>query len=83
MLRVLTVLAIGLLSWGFPLEAQEAKRKIAFLAVSPLPYESAFNSMLRQLGWEEGRNVVVERRYVQSGSQCPKRRMRSSVMCQT
>jgi putative ABC transport system substrate-binding protein len=68
MLRVLTVLAIGLLSWVFPLEAQEAKRKIAFLAVSPLPYESSFNSMLRQLGWEEGRNVVIVRRYTPPGS---------------
>jgi len=43
MLRVLGVLGIGLLSWVCRLEAQEAKRKIAFLAVSPLPYESSFN----------------------------------------
>src|SRR5499425_1255342 len=58
---LIAVAATSLLGWSVSPEAQESKRKIAFLAVSPLPYESSFNGMLRQLGWEEGRNVVIER----------------------
>src|SRR5262252_1158911 len=65
----LAVVATSFLGWSVSAEAQETKRKIAFLAVSPLPYESSFNSMLRQLGWEEGRIVVIERRYTPPGSQ--------------
>jgi len=64
----LAVVATSFLAWSVSPEAQESKRKIAFLAVSPLPYESSFNGMLRQLGWEEGRNVVIERRYAPPGS---------------
>ena len=30
-------------------------------------FDAAFNTALRRLGWEEGRNVIVERRYTQSG----------------
>jgi len=68
MLRVLAVVAISLLSWVFPLEAQPAKPKVVFLAFSPLPaFEASFNSALRRLGWEDGRNIIVERRYTQSG----------------
>src|SRR5262250_103432 len=65
---LIAVVATSLLGWSVSPDAQEARRKIAFLAVSPLPYESSFNSMLRQLGWEEGRNVVVERRYTPPGT---------------
>ena len=64
----LAVVATSFLAWSVSPEAQESKRKIAFLAMSPLPYESSFNGMLRQLGWEEGRNVVIERRYAPPGS---------------
>ena len=60
--------AASLLGWPVSPEAQEAKRKVAFLAASPLPYEASFNSTLRHLGWEEGRNLVIERRYIQSGA---------------
>src|SRR5262249_62399953 len=68
MLRVLAVVAISLLSWVFPLEAQPAKPKVVFLAFSPLPaFEASFNSALRRLGWEDGRNIIVERRHTQSG----------------
>ena len=65
---LLVVVAASFLGWSVSPEAQESKRKIAFLAVSLLPYESSFNRMLRQLGWEEGRNVVIERRYTPPGS---------------
>ena len=40
---LLVVVAASFLGWSVSPEAQEAKRKIAFLAVSPLPYESSFN----------------------------------------
>jgi putative tryptophan/tyrosine transport system substrate-binding protein len=52
--------------------AQEAKRRVAFLAFNPLPaYEASFNNTLRRLGWEEGRNLVVERRYIHGGAPLP------------
>lgn len=60
--------AVSLLAWPVSPEAQEAKRKVAFLAASPLPYEASFDRALRRLGWEEGRNLVIERRYTQSGA---------------
>ena len=47
---ILVVVAASFLGWSVSPGAQEAKRKIGFLAVSPLPYESSFNSTLRQLG---------------------------------
>jgi putative ABC transport system substrate-binding protein len=65
---ILVVVAASFLGWSVSPGAQEAKRKIGFLAVSPLPYESSFNSTLRQLGWEEGRNIVIERRYTPPGT---------------
>ena len=37
------------------------------MSFSPLPrFDASFNGSLRRLGWEEGRNVVVERRVAQS-----------------
>ena len=59
---------LGILSVPLAAEAQQAGKtpKVGFLAYEPLTYEASFNSALRRLGWVEGRNLVVERRYTQS-----------------
>jgi putative tryptophan/tyrosine transport system substrate-binding protein len=46
-------------------EAQQAKKisKIGLLAVVPAPHHGAFQQGLRDLGYIEGENIVIERRY--------------------
>jgi putative ABC transport system substrate-binding protein len=49
-------------------EAQQATAKVAFIAFSHLPvYEASFDSRLRGLGWDEGRNLLIERHYMRTG----------------
>jgi putative ABC transport system substrate-binding protein len=44
-------------------------RKLGYVSFTDVPkLEAAFIGALRRLGWEEGRNVVVERRNTQSGA---------------
>jgi putative ABC transport system substrate-binding protein len=63
-------LAGGLFTAPLAAEVQQAGRTptVGFLAYEPLTYEASFNGALRRLGWEEGRNLVLERRYTQSPS---------------
>jgi len=56
----------------FPAQAQQAKKvsRIGFLAVSgdpntPGPWVEAFRQGLRDLGYTEGKNIVVEYRYIE------------------
>jgi putative ABC transport system substrate-binding protein len=56
----------GLLAAPLAAEAQQSGKvwQIGYLARQPFPvFEQAFMNGLRELGYEEGRNVVVERRY--------------------
>ena len=69
--RTFLTLASGGFLAGLPLavEAQPTAtvRKLVYVSFSPLPrFDASFNGSLRRLGWEEGRNVVVERRVAQS-----------------
>jgi putative ABC transport system substrate-binding protein len=49
-------------------EAQQPKPKVVFVAFGRLPlYEASFDTALRGFGWEDGRNVHVERLYIRSG----------------
>jgi ABC-type uncharacterized transport system substrate-binding protein len=49
-------------------EAQQAPAKVAFIVFSHLPlYEASFDSRLRGLGWDEGRNLRIERHYIRTG----------------
>jgi hypothetical protein len=50
-----------------PAEAQQAKPKVVFVAFSRLPYEASFDTALRRFGWEEGRDLYVERHYMRAG----------------
>ena len=66
----LTLASGGLLAaTPMAVEAQPTAtvRKLVYVSFSPLPrFDASFNSSLRRLGWEEGRNIVVERRVAQS-----------------
>jgi putative ABC transport system substrate-binding protein len=58
--------ALGLLVGPLPAEAQQAGKvyRIGFLGSrSARPYETAFRQQLRELGYVEGQNVVIEDRY--------------------
>ena len=45
------------------------RKTLGYVSFTDLPkLDAAFNTSLRQLGWEEGRNVVIERRNTQSGA---------------
>ncbi|MFQ5946583.1 MAG: ABC transporter substrate-binding protein [Anaerolineae bacterium] len=60
-------LALGLLAAPVPVEAQRAGKvyRIGFLATNPRPYFESLWQGLRELGWVEGQNIVVERRYAE------------------
>ena len=67
-LTILVPLALALLAAPLAAEAQDAGKapRVGFLAFGPHQLETSFNNALRQLGWEDGRNLVIERRYTQS-----------------
>src|SRR5688572_4356043 len=67
---VQTGLAILLLSISVTTEAQHASRKLAHVgflgtdqSASTMPRDKAFLQGLRDLGWIEGQNLTIERRY--------------------
>jgi hypothetical protein len=62
---------LALLAAPLAAEAQSANtvRRLGYVSFTDLPkLDASFNSALRRLGWEEGRNLVVERRNTQSGA---------------
>jgi putative ABC transport system substrate-binding protein len=63
-------LSVFLLALSFPAEAQEPKRvpRIGFLTTSPSVFpdrNEAFRQGLRELGYVEGKNIVIEWRYTE------------------
>jgi putative tryptophan/tyrosine transport system substrate-binding protein len=50
---------------SFPAHAQQPKKipRIGVLAMVPAPHHDAFQQGLRDLGYTEGENIVIERRY--------------------
>ena len=71
--RNLKWLALGamLLALSFPANAQQPKKvgRIGYLAAGTpsarAPYTEAFRQGLRDLGYIEGQNIVIEYRYAQ------------------
>jgi ABC-type uncharacterized transport system substrate-binding protein len=66
-LVLMVALMVGLLAAPLAVEAQQAVKvwKIAFLGGSPsaVPPFQAFQQGLRELGYVEGQNIAIERRY--------------------
>jgi putative ABC transport system substrate-binding protein len=59
-------------TWPLAARAQQAMRVIGFLARARLPARAmgrAFAQRLRELGWIEGRNVVIEYRWAEGRSE--------------
>jgi putative tryptophan/tyrosine transport system substrate-binding protein len=56
---------VMLLVLSFPAHAQQPKKipRIGVLAMVPAPHHDAFQQGLRDLGYMEGENIVIERRY--------------------
>jgi putative tryptophan/tyrosine transport system substrate-binding protein len=60
-------LVIMLFALCLPADAQQAKtvRRIGFLVNTGTPYHDAFYQRLRELGYIEGQNLIVETRYAE------------------
>src|SRR5262245_57288973 len=60
-----SALALGLVVQPFVTEAQQAKKvwRIGFISVASMRIEESFFQELRDLGYVEGQNLLVERRY--------------------
>src|SRR4029434_6297620 len=72
-------LIVMLFALSFPVEAQQPARipRIGYLAGfgnpnNPGPQVEAFRQGLRELGYIEGKNLLVEYRYVEEAGSCPK-----------
>jgi putative ABC transport system substrate-binding protein len=67
-LRSLTLaLLLGLLAMPLVVEGQQAPKawRIGFISVAPLKIDEVFFQQLRELGYVEGQNLAVERRYTE------------------
>src|SRR5262249_38089636 len=62
---LVAALALGLVVQPIVTEAQQAKKvwRIGFISVASMRIEESFFQELRALGYVEGRNLLVERRY--------------------
>ena len=63
----LICIALGamLFTVSFPAQAQQTKKvpRIAFLSASRQPWDEALHQGLRELGYIEGQNIIIEYRY--------------------
>ena len=69
--RAIVALALGLCAWPLSTGAQQPEKveRIGILSdtASPsTPFEPIIAQALRDLGWVEGRNLVIERRYAET-----------------
>ncbi len=66
LVKLLAALTLGLFAAPLTLDAQQAGKvyRIGYLANTPAPPPlwDAFSRGLRELGWVEGRNIIIERR---------------------
>jgi hypothetical protein len=65
-------LVVMLFAICFPADAHQGKtvRRIGFLVNTGTPYHDAFYQRLRELGYIEGQNLIVETRYAESKNGC-------------
>jgi putative ABC transport system substrate-binding protein len=64
-LIVPALLTLGLLAAPFPAEAQQSGKvyRVGWMTTGPLPFIANFREGMRELGYVEGQNVVIEQRY--------------------
>src|SRR5712691_7184895 len=62
---LLVTLALVILATPLAVQAQQAEKvwRIGFISVTPMKIDDIFFQHLRELGYVEGKNLVVERRY--------------------
>ena len=53
----------GAAAWPMAARAQTKRARIGWFTVAPHPYLDAFRRGLRELGWIEGENIVIEETY--------------------
>jgi len=62
---LISTLALGLLAGPLPVEAQQAKKVYRIGLLSGPRNQIAFRQRLRELGYVEGQNLVIERRFTE------------------
>src|SRR6516164_8395569 len=61
--ELITLLGSVAAGWPFVARAQSKSARIGWFTVAPHPYLDAFRRGLRELGWIEGENLVIEDTY--------------------
>jgi putative ABC transport system substrate-binding protein len=61
--ELITLLGSVAAGWPFVARAQSKSARIGWFTVAPHPYLDAFRRGLRELGWIEGENIVIEQTY--------------------
>jgi hypothetical protein len=64
------ILSTGLVVAPFLHGRAQASLRIGWLSISPHPFVADFRERLRQLGYIEGENLVIEYRYAVCASRC-------------
>src|SRR3989442_7105878 len=70
LIRLAVILALSLVLVPLAAEAQQATktRRIGYLGVAPRPPDDAFKRALREAGYTDGQNLIVEYRWGGDGS---------------
>src|SRR6516225_6843962 len=62
--REFIALISGAAAWPWPARAQQPQHaRVGWFTVAPHPYIDGFRRGMRELGWVEGENLVIEYRY--------------------
>jgi putative tryptophan/tyrosine transport system substrate-binding protein len=61
--KFLTTFGVAAAAWPLAARAQNKQARIGWFTVAPHPYIDGFRRGLRELGWIEGENLVIEHTY--------------------
>jgi putative ABC transport system substrate-binding protein len=61
--KFITLVGGTVIAWPLAARAQNKQARIGWFTVAPHPYINGFRRGLRQLGWIEGENLVIEQTY--------------------
>ena len=62
---LLTLLGGAAATWPLAAQAQAKRARIGWFTVAPHPYIEAFRRGLRELGWIEGENLLIEQTHAE------------------